>query len=86
MVKYLAKFEREEIPPKDRRNGEHECRMTYNILLQYGDCDLTEYFIQTYPPLFPSDLYEFWQDLFEVAVTVKGIHTIEAETDETYLG
>ena len=87
MVKYLGNFYRDEFDGAGGEGQEQKYTTTYNILLQYGECDLTEYFIQNYPPLFPDDVHEFWQDLFEVAETVKGIHTIkDSHSHQTYLG
>ena len=80
MVKYLGNFWRDEMDGQEQTS-----KRTYHILLEFGSCDLTDYFVQYFPPLFPADGYEFWNDLCKVVETVKGIHTIR-NFDQTYLG
>jgi hypothetical protein len=65
------------------------CNKTHNILLEYGDLDLDEYFFERLPPVFPTEILGFWEDLFEVAVAIKGVHNLEygkGELAEQYYG
>ena len=40
---------------------------TYNILLEYGEFDLNEYFLERLQPVFLVDIMHFWNDLFNIA-------------------
>lgn len=62
---------------------------TWNILLEYGDLDLEEYFFERLPPAFADEILGFWQDLFEVGDAIKGVHNLEygkGELAEHYYG
>lgn len=62
---------------------------TWNILLEYGDLDLDEYFLERLPPVFPINILGFWEDLFEVGDAIKGVHNLEygkGELAEQYYG
>jgi hypothetical protein len=50
---------------------------TFNIILEFGELDLDEYFFDRSPPILPAEIRLFWKDLFVVAKAVKGIHTFE---------
>ena len=55
-------------------------RMTYNILLEYGEFDLDEFFAGILPPVLQTELEAFWIELFEVADAVEGIHNLAVPT------
>jgi hypothetical protein len=57
-----------------------EVTTTYNILLEYGEFDLDEFFAERLPPVLQTELEEFWRDLFEVADVVNGIHNLEVRS------
>lgn len=62
---------------------------TYNILLEYGEMDLGDYFLQVQPPVLQSEIEAFWKSLFEIADAVRGIHNLKihnAEQTEEYYG
>jgi hypothetical protein len=62
---------------------------TFNILLEYGDLDLDEYFLERLPPVFPTEIMRFWKDLFEVSEAIKGVHNLKhgkGEFAEDYYG
>jgi hypothetical protein len=55
---------------------------TYNILLEFGDCDLETVFDEEMVPLvLQGDIDRFWINLFRVAKTLTQIHTSKHETD-----
>jgi hypothetical protein len=54
-------------------------RPTHNIILEFGESDLEEYFVDNQPPAFQPEVEAFWSGLVEVADAVKGIHTLETE-------
>lgn len=67
-------------PKRDRVLQEEHAddnKTTYNILLEYGEFDLEEYFVERLPPANPNEIREFWTSLFAVADALKGIHTFE---------
>ncbi|KAH7324079.1 kinase-like domain-containing protein [Rhexocercosporidium sp. MPI-PUGE-AT-0058] len=62
---------------------------TWNILLEYGDLDLDEYFLERLPPVFADEILGFWEDLFEVGDAIEGVHNLEygkGELAEHYYG
>ncbi|KAF7505103.1 hypothetical protein GJ744_001243 [Endocarpon pusillum] len=84
LVRYLSEYSHLAFScsqPKPGRILEEECtddnKTTYNILLEYGEFDLEEYFVERLPPTNPNEIREFWTSLFAVADALKGIHTFE---------
>lgn len=66
MLRYLGAFSHCSSPDQP---PEH------NILLEYGDYDLAEYFLYN-PPIMPRNVCNFWYNLFNVANVLSGIHKI----------
>ena len=60
----------------DYTYGEED-RKTYNILLEYGEADLDEYFSTTPPPALTSEIIAFWEDLFKLAKALRDLHSFE---------
>ena len=63
MVRYLGHFERQE-----------HTGPTYHILLEFGELDLEDFFLDRLPPALQTEIEQFWENLFEVANAVKHIH------------
>ena len=83
MVKYLGHYGHKEVKVTERNSraldqaeGNEEVA-THNILLEYAEFDLAEYFAQRLPPVFPTEIEAFWKALFEVADALEGIHNLE---------
>lgn len=76
MVKYLGEYR--SIHYKE--GGEEE--VIHNIILEYGQRDLDEYLADNYPPVLSNEIIAFWQDLFKVADTLKGLHQLEFEGED----
>jgi hypothetical protein len=85
IVRCLAEYIHREIrrPPDSPQSphlpdqaADEEVRTTYNILLEYGEFDLDEYFAEFLPPVLQTELEKFWSALFEVADAVEGIHNL----------
>ncbi len=85
MVQCLASYEHEEPQvstdvvasvPQDSQveMTEPKYKATYNILLEYGESDLDEFFGERLPPVLQTEVEEFWKALFEVADAIAGIH------------
>lgn len=66
-----------------------ESDATANILLEYGDLDLNEYFYERLPPVFPDEILSFWRELFDVGHAIKGVHNVgfgKGELEEEFYG
>ena len=76
----------------DYRHRDHSTgKLTYNILLEFGELDLDEFFFDPIrlPPVLPNEVQGFWKELFEVAAAVKDIHTFKrrrGEMNQEYYG
>ena len=92
MVRYLGEYIREEIHERPVAStaipksitpdmSDEEVRRTYNIILEFGECDLDEYFAEYLPPVTQTEVEKFWEGLFEVADAVKGVHSLQTNTD-----
>ncbi|KAL9021295.1 MAG: hypothetical protein Q9185_001500 [Variospora sp. 1 TL-2023] len=53
---------------------------TFNLLLEFGEFDLDEYFAQRLPPVFQGETEEFWRALFDVAEALERIHNLDLDT------
>lgn len=53
---------------------------TFNLLLEFGEFDLGEYFAQRLPPVFQGETEEFWRALFDVAEALERIHNLDLDT------
>lgn len=72
MVRYFGEYEHKEADT---------CKTTHNILLEYGEFDLDEFFAERLPPVLQTEVEEFWVKLFEVANALDGIHNLRTCTD-----
>lgn len=94
MVQYLAEYAH--VEPKHALTNTHfqpqasgGSVSTANILLEYGERDLEEYFEQCLPPILQVEIEDFWKDLFNVADAVRRIHDFEkvkAGVSQEYYG
>jgi hypothetical protein len=69
----------------DTEAGEVLVRTT-NILLEYGELDLDEYFAEHTPPVLQTEIEDFWRRLFEVAHAVEAMHNLLVRTRDTDKG
>jgi hypothetical protein len=90
MVRYLADYGHKEVhqdsnhsEPSSAGHSGRVTRATYNILLEFGDYDLDEFFAERLPPVFETEVEWFWKALFEIADAVEGIHNLDICTDGT---
>ena len=93
MVRWLADYKKAHDPsaaPADKAiQPSGSTVTTFNILLEYGEMDLSVYFEEIRPPVLPSEIESFWKSLFAIADAVKGIHDLKvrnAEQTEEYYG
>jgi hypothetical protein len=82
MVRYLTNYKHEELHPRSDYTGP-VTKTTYNILLEFGDYDLDEFFGERLPPVFDTEVEAFWNGLFEIADAVEGIHNLRISTGRT---
>jgi hypothetical protein len=85
MVRFLAEYEHQEIQgSQDSPSGTAittvKIKLTYNILLEFGDVDLEEFFAVRLPPVFQPEVGAFWKGLFEVADALEGIHNLKVDS------
>ncbi|KAL8658704.1 MAG: hypothetical protein Q9226_000818 [Calogaya cf. arnoldii] len=59
---------------------EHATRDTFNLLLEFGECDLDEFFAHRNPPVLQDETDQFWKALFEVADALDGLHNPQIPT------
>jgi serine/threonine protein kinase len=76
IIAYLGDFKQ-----KDQVTG----KTSYNILLEFGELDLDEYFFDRSPPVQASEILCFWKDLFEIARAIKNIHTFKLPRGNMYM-
>ncbi len=83
MVRWLADYKKAKTSGETLQSGAtghsgHTAdNTTYNILLEYGEMDLDEYFGRMVPPALPSDIEAFWRPLFAIADAIDGIHNLK---------
>ncbi|OBT55671.1 hypothetical protein VE04_06921 [Pseudogymnoascus sp. 24MN13] len=86
MIQYLGDYEHDEVRssstiPHDITSAMQIKTTTSNIILEYGDFDLDEYFMEFVPPVHQSEIKSFWECLFDVADAVKHIHHLKVNTE-----
>ncbi|KAI8951168.1 hypothetical protein F4801DRAFT_578708 [Xylaria longipes] len=50
---------------------------SYNILLEYGEDDLNEYFFVHSPPTLGREILDFWEKLSQIADALRRVHNLE---------
>jgi hypothetical protein len=78
---YVHKERRRSLNEQARDAGDGEIIvLTTNILLEYGELDLDEYFAEYSPPVLQTEIEDFWKRLFEIAHAVDAIHNVQVQT------
>lgn len=78
MVRFLGAY--------THRNAEN--RAEHNILLEYGEYDLAEYF-RIQPPILPTNVFNFWHNMGNVASALSELHSFTLQSrgqQEEYQG
>ncbi|KAH9218138.1 hypothetical protein DL95DRAFT_521669 [Leptodontidium sp. 2 PMI_412] len=75
MVKYLGDYSH----TGHREEGTLRTITTHNILLEYGEMDLQEFFVDRSPPVLNSEIGRFWKDISDVATALEGIHNLKTK-------
>lgn len=74
MVRYLGNFTYDTHEDPQSR--------TFNLLLEYGEQDLDEFFFRDRPPRLALEIHQFWSGLFEVAKALATVHTLRLIYDD----
>ncbi|KAK5062484.1 hypothetical protein LTR84_004556 [Exophiala bonariae] len=61
-------------------------RMSTNILLEWGEADLEDFFAERQPPVFKSEVAIFWKELFEVADALRRMHNFTNKNGHQFDG
>lgn len=69
MIRYILQYSHEE----DQREG----KTSWNMLLEYGDSDLQEYFLSHVPPVFEDEQLCFWSNMCLVVDAVQKLHELQ---------
>ena len=89
MIKYLGDFKHDFsydtgpqpaqiLPPSSSDSSTNlASTVTYNILLEFGELDLEEYFLERLPPFLPSEILSFWEHFFEIAEGISELHNLK---------
>ncbi|KAI0544117.1 hypothetical protein F4679DRAFT_566078 [Xylaria curta] len=68
----------------------YEQQRSYNILLEYGEDDLNEYFFVHGPPTLGREIIDFWENLFQIVDALQRVHNLEQKrkdgTTDWYTG
>lgn len=75
LVKYLGCYQHGELS-----------ELTYNILLEFGQLDLDEYFACTAPPTTFDGVVAFWRKLFRIVDALKIVHDPSTEKGRRFKG
>jgi hypothetical protein len=59
---------------------------TSNLLLEYGEQDLEEYFAEAPPPATHDDIISFWRNLFRIADALRIFHQYALTPDTVVHG
>jgi hypothetical protein len=74
MIQYLGDFTYEDEQDSQKRS--------FNILLEFGELDLDEYFAGIRPPRLSVEIHQFWSELFGVAKALKKFHNVKLKYDD----
>jgi len=81
MVRCLGDYSQAEVPwhreDVDSDSKSAMMRVTHNILLEYGELDLDEFFFDLSPPIPSKEISLFWENLSVIAHAIAGIHQFE---------
>ena len=55
--------------------------ITYNMLLEFGELDLDNFFAEVLPPVIQSEIEDFWMNLTGIADALESIHNLREETN-----
>ena len=71
MVQCICSYSLTESPNQVRPSSRE---LTHNILLEYGELDLDEFFADFDPPVHPLEIIGFWQKFLKTADALHKVH------------
>lgn len=81
MIRWLANYKYTHVLPTGQAaaasSPSKQATTSYNILLEYGEMYLGDYFKEVLPPVLQSEIEAFWRSLFATADAVRGIHNFK---------
>lgn len=77
MIKCLGTVQCVEDPQTSYDPKTNPQRRSHNILLEYGEDDLNEYFFVHSPPTLGREILDFWEKLFQIADALRRVHNLE---------
>ncbi|KAI0970661.1 hypothetical protein F4678DRAFT_114797 [Xylaria arbuscula] len=90
MIKCLGTVECAQYPQTSHCQGTNDLQRCYNILLEFGEDDLNEYFLVYSPPTLGREIIDFWENLFQVVDALQRVHNLEQKrkdgTTDWYMG
>jgi hypothetical protein len=83
MIRYFGEFEYDfHYPPPGAtasRSSTEPVEGTYNIVLEYGNYDLADYFVEFLPPVTFHEILRFWKNLNEIPQELRDLHNLKRE-------
>jgi len=76
IIRYLGSY----------RCVEADGNTTFNLLLEWAQFDLDEYFLELPPPSTSDEITAFWGNLFKTAEALRSIHNLRTIRGTDYSG
>jgi len=78
IVRYLGCYAHD-LGEGSTTSSDPNMRKTYNLLLEYGEQDLYEYWADetNIPPVRAEEIICYWESLFEIAKAIRHVHNLE---------
>jgi hypothetical protein len=91
-VRPLSAFKKRATQPSATTHTGNEAKDSYNILFEYCEMDLSDYFVSKNPPVTSRDVELFWTNISRIVNAVQQLHgwhqrrDSKAETSEEHVG
>ena len=91
-VRPLSAFQKRATQPSATTHTGNEAKDSYNILLEYCEMDLSDYFVAKNPPIISRDVELFWTNISRIVDAVRQLHgrsqrrDSKAEISEEHIG
>jgi hypothetical protein len=83
IVRYLGSFTHDY--GEGITSDDYHMRQTYNLLLEYGEFDLYQYWADhtNIPPVRVDEIVRYWEKLFEIAIAIRKVHYLDVSQWKT---
>lgn len=76
MVQYFGEYRYEDsLSTSEATNS--RIGLTYNMILEFGESDLHDYFEEVPPPVLQTEIQGFWENMAGIVYGLDGIHNLE---------